>query len=97
MYQAARFVIEGGREHDFADTIFEVPPDYSGEEIGPGARIGVLRIRLAPDARDIDWPTSAQTRSARLEIISSASVHPCFIGNVTLPLETGPFEAGVFS
>ena len=58
MRPSARFVIEGGREHSFADTVFEVPPDYSGEEIGleigPGARIDVLRIRLAPGARDID-------------------------------------------
>ena len=56
--QGRRHVIEGGREHRFADTIFEVPPGYSGEaiglEIGPGARVDVLRIRLAPGARNID-------------------------------------------
>lgn len=51
-------VIEGGRTHTLSDTIFEVPSDYAGQEIGlkigPEAVIDVLRIRVAPGAHDID-------------------------------------------
>jgi hypothetical protein len=54
----SRHVVEGGREHHFAETVFEVPSDYSGQsiglEIGPQARIDVLRIRLKPGARNIN-------------------------------------------
>jgi hypothetical protein len=55
---AARHVLEGGRSHALAETVFEVPGDYSGQsaglEVGAGARVDALRIRLAPGARNID-------------------------------------------
>ena len=51
-------VIEGGQEHVLRDTVFDVTTDYDGNktgmDIGEGARIDVLRIRLQPGVVDVD-------------------------------------------
>jgi hypothetical protein len=50
--------IEGSRAHRLSDVIFEVDAERSGNgaglEIGGGARIDVLRIRIAPGVRRLD-------------------------------------------
>jgi hypothetical protein len=56
--QGKRYIIEGGRVHRLADTVFEVvveyPDDMIGLEVGDFAEIDVLRVRLHPGVTKMD-------------------------------------------
>jgi hypothetical protein len=51
-------VLEGGRAHALGDTVFDVAADYPGDrlglDVGDGAEIDVLRIRVLPGVTAVD-------------------------------------------
>ena len=68
-------VLAGGRSHRLADVTFLVTTDFSdrgGLEIGPGADIDVLRIRVARGVRRIDRLISVGS-GARIGLIDVAA------------------------